>query len=90
MFVQFALFHKDKLLQRGAAHVTTEAQCAHLDKFHVAHQLVGDVARIVLSDFALGIDIKTAALEMPVHQSDDWESIELSEHTFAFRCTLDA
>jgi hypothetical protein len=27
---------------------------------------------------------------MPVHQSEDWESIQLETFTFAFRCALDA
>jgi hypothetical protein len=28
----------------------------------------------------------SSALRMPVHSSEDWESIELSEHRLAFRC----
>ena len=27
-----------------------------------------------------------AALRMGVHESDDWESVELGDYTFAFRC----
>ena len=90
MLVEFALFDKDTLLQRGAVRVTEEAQCSHLEKFQIAHQLVGDAAKIVLSNFAPDIGLKTAALDMPVHQSEDWESIDLATHTFAFRCALDA
>ena len=90
MFVEFVLFDKDTLLERGAIRVTEEAQCSHLTKFHIAYQLLGDAAKVVLSNFSPEIGLKTASLDMPVHQSDDWESIELATHTFAFRCALDA
>ena len=53
MLVEAALFDQDTLLERGAIRVTAEAQCAHLDLFHVAYQLCrDDVANIVLSSFA--------------------------------------
>jgi hypothetical protein len=58
--------------------------------FHVARQLSGDAAKIVLSSFAPPIGLKTVNLDVPVHQSADWESIELDKYTFAFRCLLDA
>jgi hypothetical protein len=29
-------------------------------------------------------------LHMPIHESDDWETIELENYTFAFWCHLDA
>jgi DNA primase len=90
MLVEFALFDQDTFLERSAIRVTTEAQCAHLDLLHVAHQLRGDAAKIVLSSFAPAIGLKTVNLHVPVHQSADWESIELAKYTFAFRCSLDA
>lgn len=90
MLVEFALFDKDTLLQRGSARVTEEAQCVHLETFNVAHQLVGNAAKLVLSSFAPSIPLKTASLDIPVHQSDDWESIEFANHTLAFRCSLDS
>jgi hypothetical protein len=90
VLVDFALFQDDTLLQRGAVRVTAELQCTHLEKFHVAHQLVGDAAEIVLSNFAQGIDLNTCKLSMPVHQSDDWETIGLAAYTFAFSCAADA
>ena len=89
MLVEFALFDQDTLLERSAIRVTTEAQCAHLDLLYVAHQLIGDAAKIVLSSFAPTIGLKTVSLDVPVHQSADWESIELDKYTFAFRCLLD-
>jgi len=90
MRVEFALIAGDTLLERSAIHVTEEAQCSHLSLFHVAHQLRGDTAKIVLSNFAPEIGLKTSTLDMPVHQSTGWESIQLASHTFAFRCSLDA
>jgi hypothetical protein len=89
MRVQFALFDGDALLERGEISVTGEAQCSHLTLFHVGYQLQGDIAKIVLSNFAPSIGLNTANLDMPVHQSSDWESIDLATHTFAFRCSLD-
>jgi hypothetical protein len=89
MRVEFALFDQDTLLERSAIWVTTEAQCVHVDLLHVAHQLCGDAAKIVLSSFAPTIGLKTVNLDVPVHQSADWESIELAKYTFAFRCSLD-
>jgi hypothetical protein len=89
MLVEFALFDQDTLLERSAIRVTTEAQCAHLALLHVAHQLRGDAAKIVLFSFAPTVGLKTVNLDVPVHQSADWESIELAKYTFAFRCSLD-
>lgn len=90
MFVEFALFEKDTLLERSAIRVCADAQCIHLGVFHAAYQLCGDAAKLVLSNFSPTVDLKTVNLEMPVHQSSDWESIELTKYTFAFRCSLDA
>lgn len=90
MLVEFAFFRDDTLLERGAVRVTTEAQCAHLKQFHIAHQLVGDAAQIVLSNFGPETGLKMSRLEMPVHQSDDWETIQLATHLLVFRCALDA
>jgi hypothetical protein len=90
MLVEFALFDDDTLLERSAIRISREAQCAHLTQFHVAHQLCGDSAKIVLSNFAPNVALKAVNLDMPVHQSSDWESIGLDKYTFAFRCSLDA
>jgi hypothetical protein len=35
------------------------------------------------------VNLKTVRLDMPIHQSEDWESIELEKYTFAFRCQID-
>jgi hypothetical protein len=90
MLVEFALFDQDTLLERSAVRVSAEAQCAHLTLFNVAHQLCDGAAKIVLSSFAPTIELKTVNLDMPVHQSADWESIEVDKYTIAFRCALQA
>jgi hypothetical protein len=89
MLVEFALFDEnDALLERSSIRVSSESQCAHLRQFHVAHELCGDAAKIVLSNFSPNLELKTVSLDMPVHQSADWESIALDRYTFAFRCSL--
>jgi hypothetical protein len=90
MLVEFALIDNDTLLERSEIRVSTEPQCSHLTLFHVAYHLCGDSAKIVLSNFAPSISLKTVNLDMPVHQSSDWESLELAKYTFAFRCSLAA
>jgi hypothetical protein len=91
MLVEFALLDNDVLLERSTIRVSAEAQCNHLVLFHVAHQLRDDIAKIVLSNFSPTLGLKTLSLDMPVHQSSDWESIDLvKEFTFAFRCSLEA
>jgi hypothetical protein len=39
---------------------------------------------------AAGVDLKRVTLDMPIHQSADWESIELGRYTLAFWSRLDA
>lgn len=90
MHVELGLFDGDSLLDRGVIQVTQESRCNRFNAFHVDHRLVGESAQLVLSRFAPGIDIKTAHLNMPVHQSSDWESIDLAGYTLAFRCTIGA
>ena len=89
VLVEFALFDNDTLLERSTIRVSAEAQCAHLAQFHIAHQLSGNAAKIVLSNFSPHLGLNTVNLDMPIHQSSDWESVELAKYTFAFRCSLD-
>ena len=90
MRVEFGLFDGDTLLERGELLVSQLAQCDHFNLFHAAHRLDGDSAQIVLSSFPDSFKLKTASLDMPIHQSIDWESIDLAGHTLAFKCSLDA
>ena len=89
MLVEFALFDQDTFLERSAIRATTEAQCAHLDLLHVAHQLRGDAAKIVLSSFAPAIGLKTVNLHKWARSSVRTLGVTLAVDTFAFRCSLD-
>ena len=89
MRVELALFDGDTLLDRGELCIASESGCNHLKLFHAAHRLNGDVAQIVLSKFPPSMHIKTSRLDMPLHRSDDWESIDLGGYTLVFRCSLD-
>ena len=88
MRVELALFQGDTLLERGSVLVGPESACDHFRLFRIAHQLGPDAAQIVLHSFVAPIDLKTATLNMPIHQSTDWESIELQAYTLVFRCSL--
>lgn len=90
MHVELALFDGDVLIERGSIDVRKEASCDHLQNFHIAHRLDTDAANVVLSNFSSGINLKTVTLNMPIHQSDDWESIALASFSLAFRCSLEA
>jgi hypothetical protein len=88
MRVELALFDGESLLERGEIQVTTASTCDHFAFFHATHCLINETAKVVLSNFPPGSGIKTSTLDMPVHQSDDWESIELVGYTLGFRCSL--
>jgi hypothetical protein len=89
--VELALFDGDTLLERSAIDVTTTQQADSFRLFRVGHKLgVGEVADIILDDFADHLDLKKSTLRMPVHESNDWESIEIGKYTLAFWCHLDA
>lgn len=89
MYVELALFNGDTLLERGNVIVTSESRCCHLEHFHMAHHLEHDAAKIVLFNFSTGIKLKDVTLDMPIHQSEDWESLDLASYTLAFRCFLE-
>ena len=89
MHVDFGLFRGDTLLERGTFVVSREPECTHFKSFHAANVIEADAARIVLSSFAPGLGLTTVNLDMPLHGSDDWETIELADYTLAFRCSLD-
>jgi hypothetical protein len=90
MRVELALFDGDVLIERGSIDVRAQSSCNHLQHFHVAHRLDDDAAKVVLSSFSPRVNLKTVTLDMPVHQSADWESIDLAGYTLAFRCWLNA
>lgn len=88
MRVELALFHGDDLLERGQIDVSVPAGVSSFRLFRASHRLAAGVADIVLDGFAEGIALKRVSLDMPVHESEDWESIELDKYTLAFWCRL--
>ena len=90
MLIEFGLFQGDELLQRGRIKVTGFEQFEENEQISVKHQLVEKTAFIELRVFENGVQQIKSNLEMPIHQSDDWESIELAKYTLAFRCNLNA
>ena len=90
MRVDLALFDGDEFLCRGEVIVGPVEEAHSFSLFQVNHRLGQDAADIVLSNFPGHIDLKTITLDMPIHESSDWESIELGRYTLAFWCRLDA
>ena len=90
MHVDLALFEGDALLERTQLLVVPQPQTASLQRFNVRYLLGATAADIVLEEFAKDIDLKRVELHMPIHESSDWESIDLGRYTVAFWCRLDA
>lgn len=91
MHVELALFDGDTLLDRCVIRVGQMLVVDTFPRFQVAHRLREDTADVVLSDFASPITLTKVTLDMPIHESSDWESIKLGveEYVIAFRCRLD-
>lgn len=90
MLIDIGIFQGDQLLQRGKIKVTEQEQIDENEIISLKHQLIDDIANIELRVFDNGKQEIKSNLNMPVHQSDDWESIELAQFTLAFRCNLNA
>ena len=90
MRVELALFDGDTLLERGHFVVGEKQQTTGFRLFQAHHSLWTDSAEVVLDGFAEGAKIRRAALDMPLHDSEDWESIELGAYTLGFLCRVEA
>ncbi|TQM17038.1 hypothetical protein FB548_0406 [Pseudoxanthomonas sp. 3HH-4] len=90
MRVDLALFDGDELLDRGELSVGSTELTSAFALFQATYKLGPDAADIVLADFLAHIDLKTVNLDMPIHESADWESIEVGRYTLTFWCRLDA
>ncbi|MEA9678656.1 hypothetical protein VDG01_19760, partial [Xanthomonas campestris pv. raphani] len=88
--VSLALFEGDTLLDRGCFNVGPDKAELPFSLFNVSHQLGSDSADVVLSGFPGRVDLKRIALDMPIHESLDWESIDLGRYTVVFWCRLQA
>jgi hypothetical protein len=90
MRVDLALFDGDELLSRNEFRVSASELVSSFPLFEITHKLGADAADIVLSGFPAHVDLKTITLDMPIHESSDWQSIDLGRYTLAFWCRLDA
>ena len=93
MKVNFALFNGDELKYRGWLQIDKERTEISFDGFlKFEHELLDDHASIVMEIYEqstlgfAGNRLLKSTLHMPIHISEDWESIELTKFTFAFRC----
>ena len=90
MRVELALFEGDTLLERGEVVVSATQQVDSFELFRASHRLGPEAVDIILDAFADHMEVKRSTLSMPVHESGDWESIDLGKYTLAFWCHLDA
>ena len=90
MRVDLALFEGDDLLDRKEITVGSSAAIDMFKLFQATHQLGQESAEIVLGNFAEHLGLNKITLDMPIHESNDWESIDLGKHTLVFWCRLDA
>jgi hypothetical protein len=86
MRVDLALFDGDKLLDRIELCIDVARRFQEFLLFNATYELGPQAADIVLSGFPASIDLKTITLDMPIHTSTDWESIDLGRYTLAFWC----
>lgn len=86
MRVDLALFEGDTLLDRGVISIGPVTATDRFEHFIATHSPGSGVAVVQLSDFSTHIDLKSMALDMPIHESADWESIELGRYGVVFRC----
>jgi hypothetical protein len=90
LIVDIALFEGDTLLDRVLLRVSSAHQEDTLQLFSARYWLGTTNADIVLEGFAPTVDLKRVALDMPIHESNDWESIDLGRYVLAFWCKLEA
>jgi hypothetical protein len=85
-----ALFDGDVLLERCEIVVTEDRRVDTFNLFRASHELGAEAAAIVLDGFAPHIEVKRSTLCMPIHESGDWESVEIGKYTLAFWCRVDS
>ncbi|MEA5667871.1 hypothetical protein VA603_10040 [Stenotrophomonas sp. MH1] len=88
--VDLALFDGDELMTRSSFRVSVAELASYSPLFKVTHKLGQEAADVVLSEFPTHVDLKTIVLKMPIHESSDWESIDMGRYSLAFWCRLDA
>lgn len=87
MLIEIGLFQGDELLERGRIKVTEFEQIEENDQISMKHQLIENAALIELHVFRNRVQQFKSNFEMPIHQSNDWGSIELAQYTLALGAT---
>ena len=94
MEIDLAFFDGDNLLIRGTIECRTAQQLKVLANnsdysFHVTHTFETPASPVEIVCRKNGKKEYEAALMVGVHDSDDWESINLANiHTLGFRCRV--
>lgn len=92
MKVELAFFEGDDLLSRGEILISKfsrndkfASNTGH--QFQIQHQFDEPACPITIQCMLEGEELYNGELCMGVHDSDDWESINLGDtHTLGFRC----
>ena len=84
MIVEFGLIKKPQdLLIKGNLYITEEERFEETEIANIWHKLDG-------SDAHLKITIHENKMDwiflMPVHESDDWEVVDMNEYFLQFKC----
>lgn len=90
MLVELGLFQEDNLLTKGMINITEQEQVEKNEVMELQHKLIDESAELEVRVFSEGEQLIKSSLTMPIHESDDWESIELGSFTLAFWCRLNA
>ncbi len=90
MRVELGLFDGDSLLFQGEINIIEKEYEEENEIIKLKHQLINDEAIIELRILNEGEQIIRSTLNIPVHESEDWESIDLAGFTLAFKCKLNA
>ena len=90
MRVDYGFFEGDELLQRGFLVVTEKELSESHGMLSIRHKLLEEMAEITIEAFSEAERLIKSTLHMTIHESGDWESIELAQFTLAFKCSLDA
>ncbi len=88
--MDYGFFEGDELLQKGFLLVTEKELKETHGVLSIKHKLLQEMAEITIEAFTETERHIKSTLHIPIHESGDWESIELAQFTLAFKCILDA
>ncbi|MEZ8130394.1 hypothetical protein [Enterovibrio norvegicus] len=88
VIVEFGLIKKPQdVLITGNLYITDDERLEETEIANIWHQLEGDDANIKLTIHENKMDW---VLLMPVHESEDWEVMDMNEYFLQFKCKLNA